>query len=40
VVISGNTYSWWRNYVYDFSTNGITASATTITTALKRLGWK
>jgi hypothetical protein len=33
--ISGNTYSWWRNYVYDFSTNGITASATTITTAME-----
>jgi len=32
--ISGNTYSWWRNYVYDFSTNGVTASATTIQTAM------
>ena len=32
--ISGNTYSWWRNYVYDFSTLAITASATTIQTAM------
>jgi hypothetical protein len=33
--ISGNTYAFWRNYVYDFSTLSITASATTITTALE-----
>lgn len=33
--ISGNTYSWWRNYVYDFSTLSITASATTIGTAMQ-----
>lgn len=33
--ISGNTYSWWRNYVYDFSTLVITASATTIGTAMQ-----
>lgn len=32
--ISGNTYAWWRNYVYDFSTLAITASATTIQTAM------
>jgi hypothetical protein len=32
--ISGNTYSWWRHYVYDFSTLAITASATTIQTAM------
>jgi len=32
--ISGNTYSWWRNYVYDFSTESVTASATTIQTAM------
>lgn len=32
--ISGSTYSWWRNYVYDFSTNGVTASATTIQNAM------
>jgi hypothetical protein len=32
--ISGSTYSWWRNYVYDFSTNSVTASATTIQTAM------
>lgn len=32
--ISGSTYSWWRNYVYDFSTNSVAASATTIQTAM------
>lgn len=32
--ISGSTYSWWRNYVYDFSTNTVTPSATTIQTAM------
>jgi len=32
--ISGNTYSWWRNYVYDFSTLAITASSTTIQAAM------
>lgn len=32
--ISGSTYSWWRNYVYDFSTNSVTASATTIQNAM------
>jgi hypothetical protein len=32
--ISGSTYSWWRNYVYDFSTLAVTASATTIQTAM------
>lgn len=33
--ISGSTYSWWRNYVYDFSSNSVTASATTIQTAMQ-----
>lgn len=33
--ISGNTYSWWRNYTYDFSALAITASATTIGTAMQ-----
>lgn len=32
--ISGSTYSWWRNYVYDFSTNSVTAAATTIQHAM------
>lgn len=32
--ISGSTYSWWRNYVYDFSTLSVTASATTIQNAM------
>jgi hypothetical protein len=36
--ISGSTYSWWRNYVYDFSTNAVTASATTIQHAMN-LAW-
>lgn len=36
--ISGNTYSWWRNYVYDFSTNSVTASPTTIQHAMN-LAW-
>lgn len=32
--ISGSTYDWWRNYVYDFSAESVTASATTIQTAM------
>lgn len=32
--ISGSTYSWWRNYVYDFSNNSVTPSATTIQHAM------
>lgn len=32
--ISGSTYPWWRNYVYDFSTLSITASSTTIQAAM------
>lgn len=32
--ISGTTYDWWRNYVYDFSTAGVTASSTTIQHAM------
>lgn len=32
--INASTYSWWRNVVYDFSTAGVTASATTIQTAM------
>lgn len=32
--ISGSTYSWWRNYVYDFSTNSVTASSSTIQHAM------
>lgn len=31
---SVSTNSWWRNYVFDFSSNSLTASATTILTAL------
>lgn len=33
--ISGTTYDWWRNFVYDFSTLVITPSATTIGTAMQ-----
>jgi hypothetical protein len=36
--ISGNTYSWWRNYVYSFTTASVTASATTIQHAMN-LAW-
>jgi hypothetical protein len=36
--ISGTTYSWWQNYVYDFSTVGPTPSATTIQHAMN-LAW-
>ncbi|MFA6984578.1 MAG: phage major capsid protein [Arenimonas sp.] len=36
--ISGTTYAWWKNYVYDFSTNSVTASATTIQHAMN-LAW-
>lgn len=34
--ISGATYAWWRNYVYDFSAEGVTASATTIQKAMNK----
>jgi hypothetical protein len=36
--ISGNTYPWWKNYVYDFSDNTVTASTTTIQHAMN-LAW-
>jgi hypothetical protein len=36
--ISGSTYAWWQNYVYDFSVNSVTASATTIQHAMN-LAW-
>jgi hypothetical protein len=36
--ISGNTYDWWRNYVYDFSVASVTPSATTIQHAMN-LTW-
>lgn len=36
--ISGNTYPWWKNYVYDFSDNTATASTTTIQHAMN-LSW-
>jgi hypothetical protein len=32
--ISGTTYTWWQNYVYDFSVNSVTASSTTIQAAM------
>lgn len=32
--ISGSTYAWWRNYVYDFSVNAVTPSKTTIQSAM------
>jgi hypothetical protein len=36
--ISGSTYSWWRNYNYDFSGSSVTPSATTIQHAMN-LAW-
>lgn len=36
--ISGSANTWWKNYVYDFSTNSITPSATTIQHAMN-LTW-
>ena len=33
--ISGNTYTWWQNAKYDFSGESVTASATTIQTAMQ-----
>lgn len=36
--ISGNSYAWWKNYVYDFSTNAVTPSITTIQHAMN-LAW-
>jgi hypothetical protein len=35
--ISANTYSWWRNQVYDFSVAAVTASSTTIQRALNTI---
>lgn len=34
--ISGSTYAWWRNFVYDFSAEGATASAATIQHAMNK----
>jgi hypothetical protein len=36
--ISGSTYTWWKNYVYSFTTASVTASATTIQHAMN-LAW-
>jgi hypothetical protein len=35
--INASTYSFWRNQVYDFSDESVTASATTIQTAMNTL---
>ena len=35
--VDANTYSWWRNQVYDFSVAGVSASATTIQHALNTI---
>ena len=35
--INSTTYSFWQNQVYDFSTEGVAASATTIQTAMNTL---
>lgn len=34
--ISGSSYSWWRNVVYDISSAGSTASSTTIQNAMNK----
>lgn len=36
--ISGSSYTWWKNYVYDFSDNSVTPSTTTIQHAMN-LAW-
>jgi hypothetical protein len=36
--ISGSTYAWWKNYVYDFSDQSVTPSTTTIQRAMN-LAW-
>ena len=35
--INSSTYTWWKNKIYDFSGEGITASATTIQAAMNNL---
>ncbi len=35
--ISSTTYSFWRNQIYDFSTNSVTPSSATIQTAMNTL---
>lgn len=35
--INSTTYSFWRNAIYDFSSNGVAASATTIQDAMNSL---
>lgn len=35
--INSSTYSFWRNAIYDFSSNGVAASATTIQDAMNSL---
>jgi hypothetical protein len=35
--INAGTYSWWANQVYDFSSNSVTASSTTIQTAMNTM---
>lgn len=35
--INSTTYTWWKNPIYDFSTNAITASATTIQAAMNSM---
>lgn len=37
-VVNTNSETWWKNYVYDFSTNAVTPSATTIQHAMN-LTW-
>lgn len=38
--ITGSTYTWWENQLYDFSVAGVTSSATTIQHAMNALWLK
>lgn len=35
--ISGSSYSWWKNHVYDFSARSVTSSSTTIQHAMNTM---
>jgi hypothetical protein len=35
--INSSTYSWWQNQIYDFSSNSVTASSSTIQTAMNTM---
>jgi hypothetical protein len=35
--INSSTYTWWKNQIYDFSTEGVTAGPSTIQSAMNQL---